>query len=76
MKSECVFCKAYREHIEVDRMFGNPHNYKVALIAHSKSGGRTTDYNVRGIGFRLNYCPECGAEIVEPETQNNRPTKP
>lgn len=25
--------------------------------------GRTTDYRHMGIGYRLNYCPECGKQL-------------
>ena len=25
--------------------------------------GRTTDYRFRGLGYKLNYCPECGRKL-------------
>jgi hypothetical protein len=44
--------------------------YAVAIITrswYSKSGKkhatRTTDYMYTGLGYKLNYCPECGREL-------------
>lgn len=44
--------------------------YSVAIVKHSwykkngkRSGGRTTDYRYRGLGYALNYCPECGKRM-------------
>lgn len=31
-----------------------------------RSAGSLTDYRRRGLGYRLNYCPECGRRIKEP----------
>ena len=46
--------------------------YSVAIVKHSwykkngkRSGGRTTDYRYRGLGYALNYCPECGKRMEE-----------
>lgn len=43
------------------------HEYKVALVIRSWYAGsrkgrrsRTVDFRNQGIGFELNYCPECG----------------
>lgn len=70
---KCVFCNRYNLMKEIDEKFGTPpgitHVYKVALIQHSKREGekdyrgRSTDYNTKGIGFKLNYCPECGKRL-------------
>ena len=43
--------------------------YNVALVIRSwakgkkATAGRTTDYRHMGIGFKLNYCPECGKKV-------------
>ena len=44
--------------------------YTVALVCHSwypsrgkKSASRITDYRNKGLGYKLNFCPECGARI-------------
>lgn len=42
----------------------------VAIVVHDwtkeqgkKNAGRTTDYRYRGLGYKLNYCPECGRKL-------------
>ena len=44
--------------------------YAVAIITRSwysktgkKHATRTTDYMYTGLGYKLNYCPECGREL-------------
>jgi hypothetical protein len=44
--------------------------YSVAIVKRSwykkkgkRSACRTTDYKYRGVGYALNYCPECGKRI-------------
>ena len=44
--------------------------YSVAIVKHSwyrklgkKHAGRVTDYRYRGLGYALNYCPECGKSL-------------
>lgn len=67
MGKHCVFCKSYHNHRQF--YFDSPydHVFKVALVCHTKINGelrgRSTNYNARGIGFKLNYCPECGADL-------------
>lgn len=46
------------------------HEYTVALVIRSwyqkrgkRHAGRTVDYRYRGLGFKLNYCPECGKSL-------------
>lgn len=46
------------------------HEYTVALLIRhwrekrgKRSAGRTTDYRYKGIGYKLNYCPECGKSL-------------
>ena len=43
----------------------------VALVIHNwykklgkKTAGRSTDYRYRGLGYKLNYCPECGKKLT------------
>ena len=45
-------------------------DYTVALVQHhwyknlgKRTAGRTTDYRYRGLGYKLNYCPECGRKV-------------
>lgn len=57
----------------MNRKEGKPkvyHDYTVALVCRSwtkergkSHSGRTTDFRHRGIGYKLNYCPECGRRI-------------
>jgi hypothetical protein len=44
--------------------------YTVAIVERSwytkrgkKSASRTVRFKSRGIGFKLNYCPECGRSV-------------
>ncbi len=45
------------------------HDASVALVtwdwkkAHKRSASRTVSYRYRGLGYALNYCPECGRKI-------------
>lgn len=53
------------------RMF---HEYTVAIVRRSwtkargkRHAGRSTDYRHLGLGFKLNYCPECGKALRRKE---------
>ena len=44
--------------------------YTVAIVERTwykkrgkRSCGRTTDYRHRGLGYALNFCPECGRKL-------------
>ncbi len=44
--------------------------YTVAIVKRSwyskmgkKNSGRSVEFRYRGIGFKLNFCPECGKEM-------------
>ena len=44
--------------------------YTVALVSHTwsvsrgkRSASRTVDFRNKGLGYKLNYCPECGKEL-------------
>lgn len=46
-------------------------DYSVAIVKRSwyrkkgkRSASRTTEYRYRGLGFALNYCPECGKKVI------------
>lgn len=65
-----AFCEAYKYRIELNSSeAGLIHKLTVALISRAKRPdekafrGRITDYNARGAGFKLNYCPECGRSL-------------
>ena len=44
--------------------------YSVAIVKRSwykkkgrKRAGRSVDYRNKGLGYKLNYCPECGRKL-------------
>ena len=44
--------------------------YTVAIVKRSwyrkrgkRASNRTVEFRYRGLGFKLNYCPECGADM-------------
>ena len=75
----CKFCEAMKVNRQCDKINQSPNElvygksmseYTVAIVAHhwySKMGkrtaSRTTDYRHMGLGYKLNYCPECGARM-------------
>ena len=49
-------------------------DYSVAIVKRSwyrkkgkRSAFRTIEYRYRGLGFALNYCPECGKKVIRSE---------
>lgn len=76
--AECKFCKELEMAIssaekwnenDVKPLF---YEYTVALVSHywtkergKENAGRTTDYRHKGLGYELNFCPECGKKIKE-----------
>ena len=76
MTKTCFFCESLEDQKKADRIYTQAaaakgkdyrHEYTVALVIRSwyadkgkRRAGRTTDYRNQGIGYRLNYCPECG----------------
>jgi hypothetical protein len=77
----CKFCEAMKVNCQCDEFNQSPNElvygkymseYTVAIVAHhwySKMGkrtaGRTVDYRHMGLGYKLNYCPECGRKMEE-----------
>ena len=75
----CEFCEAYDTQNKIYSFKNNhPEYYEekmfyeitVAMVIRTwtKSkgkahAGRTTDYRFRGLGYKLNYCPECGRKL-------------
>lgn len=50
--------------------------YTVAIVKRTwyarmgkRCSGRNTEYRYRGLGFKLNFCPECGADMREQKIQ-------
>ena len=55
---------------EIKRYGKHMIEYTVAIVKRSyfqklgkKKSGRTLEFRYRGLGFKLNYCPECGADM-------------
>lgn len=53
-----------------ERLGRRKSDYSVAIIhwhwwekRKKWSGGRTTVFRRQGVGFKLNYCPECGRDL-------------
>lgn len=73
----CRFCESYTIHKNVgDFKAYRPDGDKwrqeitVALVVRDwteqmgkKNAARTTDYRYRGLGYKLNFCPECGKKL-------------
>lgn len=72
---DCSFCEALTRKKQIYRFLNQDRRsegdepvhvqYTVALVIRSGIVGRgyksrETDYRNRGIGFQLNFCPECG----------------
>ena len=61
----------YNEYEPIDKELGRyMDEYTVAIVTHhwyqkkgKRSGSRSTDYRNRGLGYALNYCPECGKRM-------------
>ena len=74
--SGCKFCEAmddWKKAESVGTRFWPEkimREYKSAIVIRTwtkekgkKHAGRSTDYRRNGIGFDLNYCPECGKKL-------------
>ena len=75
--AECEFCRAYRSYTTLGGLHTKDdppllQECTVALVVRSwtkekgkRNAGRITDYRNQGIGYTLNYCPECGRKIKQ-----------
>lgn len=77
----CKFCEAMKVNRQCDEITQSPDEfpygkrmseYTVAIVKrhwYSKRGkrtaSRTVDYRHMGLGYKLNYCPECGRKMGE-----------
>jgi len=76
----CKFCESYEswrrihdfDNLKLPKEERSKHEYTVALVIRSwipkvrtkRHAGRTVDYRNQGIGYNLNFCPECGKRLV------------
>lgn len=72
MSGGCAFCErmALAKFIEDKIYCGYRHEYTVALVDRhwtrergKRNAVRGVDFRWRGLGFKLNYCPECGRKL-------------
>ena len=79
MNVMCKFCEAYESWHNIHEFDNQKrpkdertkYEYNVALVIRSwipkykskNRAGRMVDYRNKGIGFKLNYCPECGKRL-------------
>lgn len=63
----CKFCEDYAFRRELPHPDDMKAEYTVAivkwLIFNKQRKGRTVAYKRNGVGFPLNYCPECGKKL-------------
>lgn len=74
----CKFCEALETWKYCNKTFNKTRpkeerlkeEYTVALVSHTwsaskgkRNASRTVDYRNKGLGYKLNYCPECGKEL-------------
>lgn len=75
----CEFCDSLELQKTIDKSWNNGwsdksmklfHDYTVAIVTHSwtkqqgkRKASRIVDYRKRGLGYKLNFCPECGKKI-------------
>ena len=76
----CKFCESLEFFGETDKAWGTTDfkcEYTVAIVTHFYRKGdkahasRITDYRNKGLGYKLNYCPECGRRL-RGEKKNER----
>ena len=79
-KVDYVSDKWKSEDPELQKLGKYKREYTVAIVRRGwyqkkgkRSAGRSTDYRYRGLGYKLNYCPECGRDLrsVKHERQSN-----
>ena len=83
MGMTCKFCEAMNVNRQCDEINQSPDEltygkymseYTVAIVVHhwyskigKRTASRTVDYRHMGLGYKLNYCPECGRKMKEQE---------
>lgn len=81
MTETCQFCEALQRNKNIRAFYNDRQkkegkeriyeDYTVALVIRSyvkgkkRTAGRTTDYRNQGIGYKLNFCPECGRALKD-----------
>ena len=74
---ECKFCASLESRKKCENFWLErekepfKYEYTVALVIRSwkpsirskRDACRTTDYRNQGIGYKLNFCPECGRKL-------------
>lgn len=71
---KCEFCErlALEKHWEkIENKTGLAkinHEYTVAFVTHAwykskRHASRSVDYRNKGLGYKLNFCPECGRQL-------------
>ena len=55
---------------DIEKYGKHMNSYSVAIVNHhwhkkmgKRTASRTTDYRNQGLGYQLNYCPECGRKL-------------
>lgn len=75
--ADCVFCERFKDHKDIENFWlekddePSKYEYTVALVIRSwqlsirskRDACRITDYRNQGIGYKLNFCPECGRKL-------------
>ena len=75
--ADCVFCERFKDQKEIENFWlkkddePSKYEYTVALVIRSwqpsikskRNASRITDYRNQGIGYKLNFCPECGRKL-------------
>lgn len=75
--ANCVFCQRFKDQKGFENFWlrkddePSKYEYTVALVIRSwkpsirskRDACRITDYRNQGIGYKLNFCPECGRKL-------------
>lgn len=75
--ADCVFCERFKDQKKIENFWlrkddePRKYEYTVALVIRSwkpsirskRDACRITDYRNQGIGYKLNFCPECGRKL-------------
>lgn len=69
--TKCQFCENYDFLRDIEKEYDFiKRSYSAAIVCHSwikergkRNASRTVIYRKYGVGFKLNYCPECGRKL-------------